>query len=90
MAGYAAINTIPGSTAEQRDEGFVIRPSLVPPGSTIVIGLPFPGEPLSYGHGFVNMHVTDQAPPTCIPQSITRGIPPGVLPTPITPVPSHG
>jgi hypothetical protein len=90
MAGYAAINTIPRSTAEQRDEGFVIRPSLLPPGSTIVIGLPFPGEPLSYGRGFVNMHVTDQTPPTCIPQSITRGIPPGVLPTPIAPVPSHG
>lgn len=90
MAGYAAINTIPTSTAQQREEGFVIRPSLLPPGSTIVIGLPFPGQPLSDGHGFVTMHVTDQAPPTCIPQSITRGIPPGVLPAPTALTPSQG
>lgn len=89
MAGYAAINTIPSSTAQQRDEGFVIRPSLLPPGSTIVIGLPFPGQPLSSGHGFVTMHVTDQAPPTCIPQSIRRGIPPDVLPAPTALAPSH-
>ncbi len=89
-ASFGAIGPIPRGTTPQRDPGFVIRPSLLPPGSTIVIGLPFPGEPLSHGHGIVNMHVTDQAPPTCIPQSVTNGRPSGVLPTPIAPVPSNG
>ena len=70
QAGYGAINTLGSSNPQQHDQGFVIRPSLVPPGSTIVIALPFPGEPGGSGNGFVSMYVTDQAPPTCIPQSV--------------------
>jgi hypothetical protein len=36
------------------------------------------------------MHVTDQSPPTCIPQSITTDASPSMMPAPTAPAPSRG
>ena len=72
MDGYAAVLAAPLSetTPQQHEEGFIIRPKYLPKGAIIVFSLLFPGEPLSDRPGFVGMYITDQAPPTCIPQSI--------------------
>jgi hypothetical protein len=72
MDGYAAVLAAPLSetTPQQHEEGFIIRPSYLPKGTVIVFSLLFPGEPMSDRPGFVGMYITDQAPPTCIPQSI--------------------
>lgn len=81
-AGASVIDVRVDRSGPQKDDAFILRPALLPPGSTVVIALPFPGE---VEGSFVGLWVTDQKPPTCIPQSQMRGpaVPaPDTVPTP--------
>jgi hypothetical protein len=53
-----------------RDQAFTIRPSAMPPGSTLVIVLRIPGEGPGEQNNLGTTYVTDQKPATCAPQSI--------------------
>lgn len=66
LAGAAATRPVLSWDGPRPTDVFVIRPDLLPTGSTVVIGLAFPGETDGY---YVTWYVTDQKPPTCIPQS---------------------
>lgn len=79
-AGASVIDVRIDRNGPEKDDAFVIRPALLPAGSTVVIALPFPGE---VEGSFVGLWVTDQKPPTCIPQSQMRGpAAPVAAPTP--------
>jgi hypothetical protein len=53
-----------------RDQAFTIRPSAMPPGSTLVIVLRIPGKGPGEEDNLGTTYVTDQKPVTCVPQSI--------------------
>lgn len=63
----AAIRPVTQWDGPRPTDVMVIRPTLLPAGSTVVVGLGFPGE--TDADLFVNWYVTDHQPPTCLPQS---------------------